>query len=404
METDKREWLVKGIVERVTVGGYFIKFEKNGKKVQIPHECPDHIEAIRLIVDTLTEGEHKIMDDIRAIKAVGHRVVHGAEKFASSARINDEMLRTIEECAVLAPLHNPPNIQGIKAAMQVLPDIPHVAVFDTAFHQTMPEYAYMYPLPREWYEKYRVRRYGFHGTSHLYVSKRAAMLLRKPLPETKIITLHIGNGVSFAAVKGGISVDTSMGFTPLEGAVMGTRCGDIDPAIPLYIMQKENISAKDMDTILNKKSGVFGITGRFTDRRDIEMEAKNWNKQCQLSIEIETYRIKKYIGAYAAAMGGLDAVVFTAGVGENGALYREKAMEGLEFLGIKIDREKNAKVFGGATEEVISAPDSKVKVFVIPTDEELVIVEDTLAILKGTYKDHLHFEYSFTKPDFVRKK
>ncbi len=278
----------------------------------------------------------------------------------------------------------------------------HIAIFDTAFHQTMPAYAFTYPVPAEWYENHGVRRYGFHGTSHLYVSKRAAVMLGKAPKDCNIVTMHIGNGVSHAAIKGGLSVDTSMGLTPLEGAMMGSRCGDIDPAIPLFVMEREGLSAKEMDSILNKKSGVLGITGAFTDRRDVIEGAENGCEKCKLALEIEGYRLKKYIGTYAAALGGVDAVVFTAGVGEMGWLLREKALEGLEFMGIHLDKEKNRNTMTRKRETVITREDSPVKVFVIPTDEELVFTEDVAAILEGTYTDHMNFPYSFSGADFQR--
>jgi acetate kinase len=278
-----------------------------------------------------------------------------------------------------------------------------VAIFDTAFHQTMPEHAYLYPLPYEWYEKYGVRRYGFHGTSHLYVSKRVAVLLGKKASECNIITMHIGNGVSHCAIKGGVSVDTSMGLTPLEGAMMGTRCGDIDPAIPAFMMQKENLSAKEIDGILNKKSGVLGLTGRFTDRRDVIENATNGDKRCKVALDIEAYRLRKYVGTYMAALGRLDAVVFTAGVGEMGWPIREKSLEGLEGIGIKLDKERNKSAMTRKRETLITADDSPIKVYVIPTDEELVFTEDVVAILNGTYTDHMKFDYSFARTDFVRK-
>jgi acetate kinase len=278
-----------------------------------------------------------------------------------------------------------------------------VAIFDTAFHQTMPEHAYIYPLPYDWYTRYGVRRYGFHGTSHLYVSKRAAVLLDKKPKDCNLITMHIGNGVSHCAIKNGLSVDTSMGLTPLEGAVMGTRCGDIDPAIPMFMMQMENLTAKEIDSILNKKSGVFGITGKYTDRRDVIENAEKGDKLCKLAIEIEAYRLKKYIGSYLAVVGKLDAVVFTAGVGEMGWQLREKALEGLEYLGINIDKSRNRAAMSRKKESIITTEDSPIRVFVIPTDEELVFTEDVAAILEGTYTDHMNFEYSFARPDFEKK-
>jgi len=398
------EVVAKGMVERVIIGDSFILHEVPGREAyRCESDCPDHQVAIDLIIRTLTDPEHGVLEEISEISAVGHRVVHGGEKFTRSVMIDEAVLDAVKEVQHLAPLHNPPNISGIEAAKAVLPDVPHVAIFDTAFHQTMPEHAYLYPVPYEWYEFHGVRRYGFHGTSHLYVSKRAAAILGKKACETNIITMHIGNGVSHCAIKGGVSVDTTMGLTPLEGAMMGTRCGDIDPAIPAFMMQKENLSAKEIDGILNKKSGVLGITGRFTDRRDVIEHANNGDKRCNLALEIEAYRLKKYIGAYMAIIGRLDAVVFTAGVGEMGWPIREKAIEGLEHLGICLDKERNKGAMTRKRETLITTDDSPVKVYVIPTDEELVFTEDVAAILSGTYTDHMNFEYTFSRPDFVRK-
>ena len=400
----KKEVIAKGMVERVIIGDSFILHEVPGRETyREESECPDHQVAIDLIIRTLTDPSHGVLKDIRQISAVGHRVVHGGEKFTRSVLIDEQVLDAVKEVQHLAPLHNPPNIAGIEAAQAVLPEVPHVAIFDTAFHQTMPEHAYLYPVPYEWYEKHGVRRYGFHGTSHLYVSKRAAVLLGKKPSETNIITMHIGNGVSHAAIKNGVSVDTSMGLTPLEGAVMGTRCGDIDPAIPAFMMQKENLSAKEIDSILNKKSGVLGITGRFTDRRDVIEHANGGDRLCKVALDIEAYRLRKYIGSYMAAIGRLDAVIFTAGVGEMGWPIREKTIEGLEHLGIHLDKERNKSAMTRKRETLITTDDSPVKVYVIPTDEELVFTEDVAAILAGTYTDHMKFEYSFARPDFVRK-
>ncbi|WP_298039166.1 acetate kinase [uncultured Desulfuromonas sp.] len=400
---DKKEVIAKGMVERVTVGDSFIIHEVPGQETyREEYECPDHKVAIHLIIKTLTDKVHGVVDNMGQISAVGHRVVHGGEKFTCSVLIDETVLDAIKEVQHLAPLHNPPNIAGIEAAQANLPDVPHVAIFDTAFHQSMPEHAYTYPLPYEWYEKYGVRRYGFHGTSHLYVSKRASVLLGKAPKDCNIITMHIGNGVSHSAIKGGVSVDTSMGLTPLEGAVMGTRCGDIDPAIPMFIQQQENLSAKEIDSILNKKAGVLGITGKYTDRRDVIEGAEAGDERCALALEIEAYRLKKYIGSYAAAIGGVDAVVFTAGVGEMGWMIREKTLEGLEFMGIKLDKEKNRNTMTRKKESEITVPDSPVKVYVIPTDEELVFTEDVVAILEDTYKDHMQFSYSFAGKDFQR--
>lgn len=395
---ERKEVVAKGIVERVGIGDSFIIHEVPGREsFRTEYECHDHNTAINLVVHTLESPDYGVIKKIGEISAVGHRVVHGGEKFKSSVMINDEVIKAIEGVQHLAPLHNPPNLAGIRAAKAVLPDVPHVAIFDTAFHQTMPDYAYIYPVPYEWYEKYGVRRYGFHGTSHLYVSKRAAALLKKDAKECNIITMHIGNGVSHTAIKNGVSVDTSMGLTPLEGAVMGTRCGDIDPAIPLFMQQQLGVSPKDMDNLLNKKSGILGITGKFTDRRDVLNHCSKDDRRCSLSVEIEAYRLKKYIGQYYAVLGKVDAIVFTAGVGENAGIIRQMALENLEEMGIKIDKEKNLKTFSKSGETEISTPDSKVKVFVIPTNEELVFVEDVVAILQKTYKPHTEYPYSFLK-------
>jgi len=400
----KMEVVAKGMVERVIIGGSYIVHEVPGfENYHLELDCANHQEAIDLVIKTVTDEIHGVLKSVHEINAVGHRVVHGGEKFTCSVLIDKNVLDAVKEVQHLAPLHNPPNIEGIEAAQALMPTVPHIAIFDTAFHQTMPEHAYIYPLPYEWYEKSQVRRYGFHGTSHLYVSKRAAALLGKDPKDTNIVTMHIGNGVSHCAIKNGISVDTSMGLTPLEGAVMGTRCGDIDPAIPAFMMQKDNLSAKEIDSILNKKSGVLGITGRFTDRRDVIEHANAGDKRCKLSLEIEAYRLKKYIGAYMAAVGKLDAVVFTAGVGEMGAAIREKAIEGLDHIGILLDRERNKGAMTRKRETLITTDDSPVKVYVIPTDEELVFTEDVVGILNGTYTDHMNFEYSFAKADFVRK-
>ncbi|HET6420111.1 MAG TPA: acetate kinase [Geobacteraceae bacterium] len=399
----KKEIIAKGLVERVVVGGSFIIHEVPGReKYRKESECPNHTIALDLIIKTLTDPEHGVLEDISQISAVGHRVVHGGESFTRSVMIDEDVIDAVKSVQHLAPLHNPPNIAGIEAVRAVLPDVPNVAIFDTAFHQTMPEYAFIYPLPYDWYTRYGVRRYGFHGTSHLYVSKRAAVLLGKKPKDCNLITMHIGNGVSHCAIKNGISVDTSMGLTPLEGAVMGTRCGDIDPAIPMFMMQMENLTAKEIDSTLNKKSGILGITGKYTDRRDVIENAEKGDKLCKLAIEIEGYRLKKYIGTYMAVVGRLDAVVFTAGVGEMGWQLREKALDGLEALGIKMDKQRNRAAMSRKKENLITSDDSPIKVYVIPTDEELVFTEDVAAILEGTYTDHMNFEYSFAKSDFER--
>jgi acetate kinase len=394
-DDQERAFVCRGIVERVGASGSRLKHHHGEKDLTLEEDCPDHTSAVRLVLKVLTEGDDSVLADMTVIQAVGHRVVHGGERFASSARITDSLIRAVEEVAELAPLHNPPNLAGIRAAKNLLPDIPHVAVFDTAFHQTMPRDAYLYALPYEWYEKYGIRRYGFHGTSHLYVAHRAAAKLGRPLAELKLITLHVGNGASAAAVMHGKSVDTSMGFTPLEGLVMGTRCGWIDPAVPLYVMEREKLSTDEMDRLLNKKSGLLGVTGRFSDRRDIQKGEREGDQRCRLATALEIRSLKKTIGAYAAAMGGLDAVVFTAGVGENSALIREKTLEGLEFLGLELDLKRNQAAVGGKQESLITKKASPVSALVIPTNEELVIAEDTLAILHDRFDDPA-FRYSFS--------
>jgi len=401
---DKRRPLCKGIVERVTIGNSFILHEVPGRDpVKIDHECPDHKVAIELVIKTITDPEYGVIKDVKEINAVSHRVVHGGEKFTKSVIINEEVINTFKELYPLAPLHNPANVMGIEAAMSLMPDIPHIAVMDTAFLQTMPKHTYLYAVPYEWYEKYGVRKYGFHGTSHLYVSRRAAALLKKNPHEVNLITLHIGNGASATAIKEGKAYDHSMGFTPLQGLIMGTRSGDIDPAIIPYIMEKTGLSLKEVMDILNKKSGILGITGKYTDRRDVEIAAAQGDERAILAIETEAYRVRFYIGAYMAALGRVDAIVFTAGVGEKGWIIREKSLEGLENLGIILDKERNREAMSRNHEFIISTDDSPVKVFVIPTDEELVLVEDAVAILEGRYDIPERFKYSFESPDYVNE-
>jgi acetate kinase len=391
--------MAKGIVERIGAGESFIIYEthKEKGKHKKEYECVNHEAAIALIIKTLIKNESAVLNNINEISAVGHRVVHGGEKFICSVKIDEDVIKAIEEVSDLAPLHNPANLVGIRAAQQALTNAPHIAVFDTAFHQTMPAHSYIYPLPYNWYTDHAIRRYGFHGTSHLYVSKRAAALLGKKPTDCNIITLHIGNGVSVCAIKNGISVDTSMGLTPLEGAVMGTRCGDIDPAIPLFMQEKLNLTPGEMSDILNKKSGVLGVTGKYADRRDIEDGAAEGDKRCELAIQVEAYKLRKYIGAYIAVLGKVDAIVFTAGVGENGPITRKATLEGLEPLGIAVDMQLNHKTYSKAGETELSIPSSKIKVFMIPTNEELVFVEDVVAILKDTYEDHTQYPYTFLK-------
>ena len=382
MDPATREVLAKGLCERIGIDGRLThKVPAKDAKYEFEIPMPTHAEAIQAVLDALLSKEHGVIASASEIDAVGHRVVHGGEKFASSVLIDDAVMAAIEECIPLAPLHNPANITGIKACQKVMPGVPMVAVFDTAFHQTMPAKSYIYALPYEYYEKDKVRRYGFHGTSHRYVSARAAAMLGKPLEELKIITCHLGNGSngsSVAAVDCGRSVDTSMGFTPLAGLPMGTRSGDLDAGIMEYLMNKYGWDMKEMMNVLNKKSGVLGISGVSSDFRDIENAANEGNQRAALALEAFQYGVKKLIGAYAAAMGGVDVIVFTAGVGENDANTRLAAASGLEFMGVKMDAAAN-KVRGKET--VISAPDSKVKVLLIPTDEELMIAMDTAAIV-----------------------
>ncbi len=400
---ENKEVLANGVVERVGAEGSGITHKAKGKKTEVLSPCPTHKEAIELIMKEITDPEVGVITDMSVIKAVGHRVLHGGDKFTKSVVITPEVLETFREVQDLGPLHNPANIMGIEAAQKVLPDVPHCAIMDTAWHQTMPEHAFMYAIPREWYEKYQARKYGFHGTSFLYTSKRAAVLLNKQPKDTNVIICHIGNGASICAVKNGQCYDTSMGITPLDGLVMGTRSGEIDPALPFYIMRKSGMSADEMDKALNKKSGLLGITEKYADRRDIEQAAKKGDKLSALAIEMESYRLKKYIGSYVAALGTVDAIVFTAGVGEHSPLIRGKALEGLEVMGIKIDQNKNNASNTSNAETCISADDSKVKVFVIPTDEELVMTEDAFALMKGTYDVHTNFTYSFQNPNYVNK-
>lgn len=381
-EMPGQERLAYGIVQRVGQPGSFIEHSRNdGRKTTERHDCPGHEQAIALVMQFLTRPGTGAVESLDEVKGVGHRVVHGGEKFNRPVLINDDVLKEVEECSVLAPLHNPANLAGIRAAMRLMPGIPQVAIFDTAFLATMPPSSYIYALPYEWYQEKHIRRYGFHGTSHEYVTKRAALFLKKPLEKVNLITLHIGNGVSVTAVREGKAFDHSMGFTPLEGAVMGTRSGDIDPAIPLYMMGKLNMSPSDMESLLNRKSGLLGITGKYIDRRDIIEAMKSGDKRAALAFEIECYRLKKYIGAYTAALGQVDAVVFTAGVGENSAEHREKICEGLGIIGIRIDENRNREKSGG--ERDISQPESPVKVLVIPTNEELAFAEAVQNLLAG---------------------
>ena len=377
---DDKSVMTSGGAERVGLDGAFVKVKlPNGEKKQIMHDIPEHTEGVKFIFSLLTDPEIGVIKSLDEINAVGHRMVHGGEKFTESVVITPEVIKAFEAVSDLAPLHNPANMKGVNAVSELMPGLPQVGVFDTAFHQTMPAKAYMYAVPYELYEKYGVRRYGFHGTSHRYVSKRACDFLGIPQQGCKMITAHIGNGGSLAAVVDGKCIDTTMGLTPLEGVMMGTRSGDIDGGAVTFIQKKLNLDADGVSDLLNKKSGVQGLCG-CSDMRDVEAAAKSGDKKALVAQESYFYRIKKYIGAYAAAMGGCDVLVFTAGVGENQTSMREAACEGLEFMGVKIDKAVNASVRG--KEAVISAPDSKVKVVVIPTDEELMIATDTMALVK----------------------
>ena len=380
IDMDNEEVIAKGICEEIG-GKSGFKFKVPGRDdYKLSLSLPTHAEALKLVLDTLVDENMGVIKSVSEIGAVGHRVVHGGEKFASSVLVTDEVKAIIAECADLAPLHNPANLNGIVVCEQLM-GVPQVAVFDTSFHQTMPEEAYMYALPYEYYEKYKIRRYGFHGTSHRYVSERAAALLGKPASECNVITCHLGNGASFAAVKGGKCMDTSMGVTPLEGIMMGTRSGNIDPAIIPYLMRKgELTTADDIDKMMNKKSGMLGISGKTSDNQEIERLSNAGDHRATLCEEMYCHQLSKFVGSYMLAMGGTDAIVFTGGIGENNPKYRTALCEKLAFLGVKIDEEKN-HVRGQEID--ITTPDSPIKVFVIPTDEELVIARDTLAIVSA---------------------
>ena len=377
---DTKEVMTSGGAERVGLDGAFVKVKMaNGEKKQIMHDIPEHTEGVKFIFSLLTDPEIGVIKDLKEIDAVGHRMVHGGEKFNKSVLLNEEVLKVFEECSDLAPLHNPANLKGVNAVSELMPGLPQVGVFDTAFHQTMPDYAYMYAVPYELYEKYAIRRYGFHGTSHRYVAQRVCDFLGVNPEDKKIITCHIGNGASIAAVDGGKCVDTSMGLTPLEGVMMGTRSGDIDGGAVAFLQKKLNLDADGISDLLNKKSGVLGITELSSDMREVEAACEKGEPKAVLAMQMYNYRIKKYIGAYAAAMGGVDIIVFTAGVGENQWSTRQESCEGLEFLGVKIDKELNKGLRG--VEKVISTPDSKVTVCIIPIDEELMIATDTMNLL-----------------------
>jgi acetate kinase len=371
--------MAMGLVERIGIEGSILTHRPEGMdKVIVQEPMKDHKDAIKLVLEALVDPKHGVIKSMEEISSVGHRVVHGGEHYSQSVIIDDTVMKALEECCKIAPLHNPPNIIGINACKALMPSTPMVAVFDTAFHQTMPSYAYMYALPYELYKEYGIRKYGFHGTSHRYVSKVAAEMLGKDIKDCKLISCHLGNGASLAAIDGGISVDTSMGFTPLEGLIMGTRCGDIDPAIVTYLQEEAHMSSQEVNNILNKKSGVLGVSGVSSDFRDIEAAAAEGNERARIALDMYYYQVKKYIGAYTVAMGGVDAIIFTAGLGENSKECRASVCKGLEFLGVKVDEVKN-NVRGKKVD--VSTTDAKVRVLVIPTNEELVIARDAKELI-----------------------
>ena len=375
---DNEEVMAKGLVEKIGLTDSQLTHKWNGQKKEIKQSIPDHQVAVKLVLDILTDAECGVIKSMDAIDAVGHRVVHGGEEFAASTLITDEVMKALEKCSAMAPLHNPPNIIGINACKAIMPGVPQVGVFDTAFHQTMPAKAFMYGLPYELYKEDHIRRYGFHGTSHRYVAGEVAKVMGKPVEELRIINCHLGNGSSLAAIKYGKCVNTTMGFTPLAGVLMGTRCGDIDPAIVLNVMDNHNLSTKDMDKLMNKQSGVLGISGVSSDFRDLGKAAGEGNERAQLALDMFHYQVRKEIGAFAAAMGGVDVITFTAGVGENGIEDRAAIAEGLEYLGAKLDPQRN-DVRG--KDALISTDDSTVKMYVIPTNEEIMIARDTKDIV-----------------------
>jgi acetate kinase len=384
LEMNNEKLLSKGLVERIGSEGSVVSYTIGKEKNKFQKDILNHNDAIKVVFDILTHPENGVIKSIDEVQAVGHRVVHAGERYSGSVLITEDVVNALEECSFFAPLHNPANIKGIKACQAVLPDVPMVGVFDTAFHQTMPDYAYMYALPYAMYEKYKIRRYGFHGTSHRYVSQVAIDLLGKK--DSRIITCHLGNGASVCAVRNGISIDTSMGHTPTGGLIMGTRCGDIDPALIPILENVEHLTAKQIDDVMNKKSGMLGVSGISNDFRDLEDALHNGNRRAKLALEMFDYRLKKFIGEYAIVMGGIDALVFTAGIGENDPETRYEACKGLEFLGLYLDEEKNTATRSELAE--ISLPESKVKVYVIPTNEELMIARDTKQIIEKKNKNN----------------
>ena len=378
LNMDTEELLVKGLCERIGIDGY-LKHSKPGKDYEVEVAMPDHEAAVKVVMEALVDKDHGVLTSMSDIHAVGHRVVHGAEQFSDSVVVTDEVEKAIEDCCELAPLHNPPNLIGIRACKKIMPGVPNVAVFDTAFHANMPEKAYLYAIPYELYETHKIRKYGFHGTSHKYVSMVAAEMLNKPYNQLKTITCHLGNGASVCAVNNGVSVDTSMGLTPLEGLAMGTRSGDTDPAVVTFIMQKENLTAAQVIDMLNKKSGMLGVSGVSSDFRDLDDAMKKGNARAKAALDLFCYRVASYVGRYAAAMNGMDALVFTAGVGENDTYVRKQVCSYLGFMGVELDDEKNGK--RGSAMDVSTAA-AKVRTLVIPTNEELVIARDTKEALK----------------------
>lgn len=379
-EMPRKEVLAKGIVDKIGLKGASIKHERNdGKKLKVEGEILDHQNGIEYLLGVLVDEEYGSIVSLEDINAVGHRVVHGGEDFSGSVAISEEVIDALEKSSDLAPLHNPPNLKGIYAMKQLLPGVPQAGVFDTAFHQTMPEHAYLYGIPYSLYEKYKIRRYGFHGTSHKYVSARACEILDVDINKQKIVTCHLGNGASMTAIKEGKSIDTSMGMTPIEGVMMGTRCGDLDVGALFHVMNKEDLNVKNANILVNKFSGVLGVSGISSDMRDVELAAEDGNHRAGVAYQMYAYRVKKYIGAYAAAMGGVDIIVFTGGIGENDSVTRANVMEGMEYLGVDFDFEANKGLRG--KEIVLSKPDSKVKVLVVPTNEEMMIASDTYEIV-----------------------
>ena len=381
IDMSTEESMVQGLVERIGIEGSLLTQKVEGReKYIIKTEIKDHKDAIKLVLEALIDEKHGVIKSMDEIAAVGHRVVHGGEKYSESVVLTEEVLKSVEECNALAPLHNPPNIIGIRACMELMPNVPMVGVFDTAFHQTMPKEAYICPLPYELYENYGIRKYGFHGTSHKYVSNKVAEVMNKDIKDLKIVTCHLGNGCSLAAIKGGKSIDTSMGFTPLAGVMMGTRSGSIDPSVIGFLINEKGYTMQEVDDLLNKKSGVLGISGISSDFRDVRDAAEQGNERAKLALDVFHYKVRAQIASYAGVMGGIDVIVFTAGIGENASLTRRESLKGLEFLGFELDNERNET--RGEIQE-ISTDDSRVKVYVIPTNEELMIARDTVKLVEN---------------------